>query len=38
MNGRKAWGLAAILGVAGLLIGGVLLSLDRDETAPGLVR
>ncbi|MEQ9435512.1 MAG: M28 family peptidase [Hyphomonas sp.] len=38
MNGRKVWGLAAILGVAGLLIGGVLLSLDRDETAPGLVR
>ena len=38
MNGRKAWGMAAILGVAGLLIGGLLLSLDRDETAPSLVQ
>lgn len=38
MNGTKAWGLAAIVGIAGLLTGTLLLVLDRDEAAPGLVR
>jgi len=38
MSERKAWGLAALLGGIGLLIGSVLLSLDREETAPSLVQ
>jgi hypothetical protein len=38
MRSRKAWGLAAVLGLIALLVGGVLLSLDRGETEPSLVQ
>jgi len=38
MSSRKAWVLAAILGVVALVIGGVLLSLDSDQTEPSLVQ
>ena len=39
MSNRKAWGLAAILGLVAVVIGGVLLSLDRDDAVePSLVQ
>jgi Zn-dependent M28 family amino/carboxypeptidase len=38
MRSRKAWGLAAILGLVSLVVGGVLLTLDRDVVEPSLVQ
>jgi hypothetical protein len=38
MRSRKTWGLAAILGLVALVIGGILLSLDRDAAEPSLVQ
>ena len=38
MSSRKTWGLAAILGVIALVIGGALLSLESDQAEPGLVQ
>lgn len=38
MRRRKAWGLGAISGLAALVVGGVLLSLGRDDAAPSLVQ
>jgi hypothetical protein len=38
MRSRKTWGLAAILGMVALAVGGVLLSLDRDAAEPSLVQ
>ncbi|MEQ8300597.1 MAG: M28 family peptidase, partial [Hyphomonas sp.] len=38
MSRRRAWGLATILGVVALVIGGILLSLDREAAEPSLVQ
>ena len=38
MSSRKTWGLAAIMGMVALAVGGVLLSLDRDDAEPSLVQ
>ena len=38
MSRRRAWGLGTILGVVALVIGGILLSLDRNAAEPSLVQ
>ena len=38
MNSRKSWIVTAFLGLAAVLIGGVLLSLDHEGEAPSLVQ
>tara|TARA_R110002051_G_scaffold27814_1_gene66586 strand:+ start:2404 stop:3402 length:999 start_codon:yes stop_codon:yes gene_type:complete len=38
MKSGKAWGLAAILGLVAVVIGGILLSLDRNDAEPSLVQ